>query len=53
VTSNEWDFYLVSEVQEWINTLDASSYARIVQALDLLAEVGPGLGRPLVERGEA
>ncbi|WP_030440648.1 type II toxin-antitoxin system RelE/ParE family toxin [Actinoplanes subtropicus] len=48
MTTAEWDIYLVSEVREWIDGLDSASYAR-VQALDLLAEAGPGLGRPLVD----
>ncbi|WP_261560536.1 type II toxin-antitoxin system RelE/ParE family toxin [Frankia tisae] len=29
--------------------LDAPTYARVVQAIDLLVEAGPGLGRPLVD----
>jgi hypothetical protein len=49
VTSAEWDIYVVAEVREWIDGLDAASYARVVHALDLLAEAGPGLGRPLVD----
>ena len=49
MTTAEWDIYLVSEVREWIDDLDDISYARVVHALDLLAEAGPGLGRPLVD----
>ncbi|WFE33770.1 type II toxin-antitoxin system RelE/ParE family toxin [Micromonospora sp. WMMD975] len=45
----EWDVYLVDEVRHWIDTLDANTYARVVQSIDLLAELGPGLGRPLVD----
>ena len=29
--------------------LNAASHARVVQAIDTLAETGPGLGRPLVD----
>ncbi|SCE70316.1 type II toxin-antitoxin system RelE/ParE family toxin [Micromonospora mirobrigensis] len=29
--------------------LDPATYARVVQAIDVLAESGPGLGRPLVD----
>jgi hypothetical protein len=29
--------------------LDPVTHARVVQAIDLLAEAGPGLGRPLVD----
>ncbi|MCK9893256.1 type II toxin-antitoxin system RelE/ParE family toxin [Frankia sp. AgB32] len=44
-----WDGYLVDEVRDWIDGLDAAAHARVVQAIDLLAEAGPGLGRPLVD----
>jgi hypothetical protein len=39
----------------WIDSLDDGTHARVVQAIDALAEVGPGLGRPLVDtiRGSA
>jgi hypothetical protein len=36
-------------VREWIDGLDPTAYARVVHALDALAEGGPGLGRPLVD----
>lgn len=36
-------------MREWIDGLDPVSHARVVQAIDLLAEIGPGLGRPLVD----
>jgi hypothetical protein len=45
----EWDVYVVHEVLEWIDELDAATHSRVVQAIDALAEVGPGLGRPLVD----
>lgn len=45
----EWDVYVVNEVLEWIDGLDQATHARVVQAIDLLAEVGPALGRPLVD----
>jgi hypothetical protein len=41
--------YVVDEVLEWIEVLDDVSHARVVQAIDLLAAAGPGLGRPLVD----
>ncbi|MFI7212199.1 type II toxin-antitoxin system RelE/ParE family toxin [Micromonospora maritima] len=44
-----WDIYLVDEVRRWLDTLDANTHARVVQAIDLLAELGPRLGRPLVD----
>lgn len=46
---DEWDIYVVDEVRDWIDSLDPASHARVVQAIDLLAEIGPGLGRPLVD----
>lgn len=45
----EWDVYVVHEVREWIDRLDGATHARVVQAIDTLAEAGPGLGRPLVD----
>jgi len=49
VADNEWDVYVVDEVRTWIRQLDDASLARVVQAIDLLAAAGPGLGRPLVD----
>jgi hypothetical protein len=43
------DVYVVNEVLEWIDNLDEATHARVVQAIDILAEVGPALGRPLVD----
>jgi hypothetical protein len=45
----EWEVYVVNEVHDWIAGLDAATHARVVQAIDALAENGPGLGRPLVD----
>jgi hypothetical protein len=47
--ADEWDVYIVDEVREWIGHLDDATHKRVVQAIDLLAEGGPGLGRPLVD----
>jgi hypothetical protein len=49
VAVEEWGVYVVDEVRDWIDGLDPVSHARVVQAIDLLSEVGPGLGRPLVD----
>jgi hypothetical protein len=46
---DEWEVYVVNEVLDWIDALDPAMYARVVQAVDALAEFGPGLGRPLVD----
>ncbi|WP_416211118.1 type II toxin-antitoxin system RelE/ParE family toxin [Frankia sp. Cr2] len=45
----QWDVYLVNEVRDWIDGLDGATHARVVQAVDLLVEAGPGLGMPLVD----
>ncbi|MCS0634549.1 type II toxin-antitoxin system RelE/ParE family toxin [Streptomyces sp. LP05-1] len=45
----EWEIFLVDEVRDWIDSLDAPTHARVVRSLDALAEGGPGLGRPLVD----
>ena len=47
--ADEWEIYVVAEVLEWIEQLGDADHARVVQALDALAEGGPGLGRPLVD----
>lgn len=49
VTGEEWDIYVVNEVRDWIDGLDPATCKRVIEALDVLAEVGPGLGRPLVD----
>jgi hypothetical protein len=49
VIDGEWEINVVDEVRDWIARLDPDAHDRIVQALDLLAEAGPGLGRPLVD----
>jgi hypothetical protein len=49
VVPGEWQVYVVNEVRDWIDSLDAATHTRVVQAIDTLAEVGPGLGRPLVD----
>jgi hypothetical protein len=49
VAGEDWDVYVVDEVLQWIGELDGATHARVVQAIDALAEGGPGLGRPLVD----
>jgi hypothetical protein len=49
VVAGEWEVHVVNEVLEWIDQLDDVTHARVVQAIDALAEGGPGLGRPLVD----
>ncbi|MEQ0560256.1 type II toxin-antitoxin system RelE/ParE family toxin [Amycolatopsis sp. NEAU-NG30] len=49
MVAQDWEIYVVDEVLEWIEQLDDATHARVVQAIDALAEGGPGLGRPLVD----
>lgn len=49
VADEEWDVYIVDEVRAWIRSLDPLDRARVSQAIDVLAENGPALGRPLVD----
>lgn len=48
-----WELYLTDEVDAWLTALatsDRESYALVVAGIEVLAEVGPNLGRPLVDR---
>ena len=47
-----WDVRLLVEVEDWILGLDEETYDQVAAAIDLLADVGPVLGRPLVDRIE-
>ena len=49
MASGEWQVYVVNEVRDWIDSLDDATHTRVVQAIDTLADIGPGLGRPLVD----
>lgn len=40
---------MANEVRDWLDTLEATTHGRVVQAIDTLADTGPGLGRPLVD----
>lgn len=39
----------VALIERWLLSLEASSYDQVLAALELLAEHGPHLGRPLVD----
>lgn len=45
----EWEIYVTDDVRDWIATLDDTSHRLVVQAIDILADRGPALGRPLVD----
>ncbi len=49
---DEWEIYLTDEVRSWIIGLDDRSHRLVVQAIDLLADRGPALGRPMVDHVE-
>ncbi|MEU4479301.1 type II toxin-antitoxin system RelE/ParE family toxin [Micromonospora sp. NPDC023966] len=47
-----WAVRVTGEVRQWLRDLrrsDPASYESVRVAVDRLAEVGPGLGRPLVD----
>ncbi|TDC21154.1 addiction module toxin RelE [Streptomyces sp. 8K308] len=46
----EWEIRVTNGILAWINTLDQKSKTQVIDAIDRLAEGGPGLGRPLVDR---
>ncbi|MET8866940.1 type II toxin-antitoxin system RelE/ParE family toxin [Nonomuraea sp. NPDC004580] len=48
----EWEIRVTNEILAWINALDERSRVQAVDAIDRLAEAGPSLGRPLVDKLE-
>jgi hypothetical protein len=36
------EVYVVNEVRDWIDSLDEATHRRVVQAIDTLADLGPG-----------
>ena len=48
----EWEIRVTDEFLGWFRTMDAPSRELITVAIDRLAQVGPRLGRPLVDRIE-
>jgi hypothetical protein len=47
-----WEIYLTNEVDAWLDALtgDDATYRQVVYAIEALAEAGPNIGRPLVDR---
>lgn len=48
-----WELYLTDGVDSWLDNLqtaDTESHELVVAAIELLADAGPNLGRPLVDR---
>ncbi len=48
--SARWQVRVMPEVRDWAEGLDREQLAKVVDALDVLRDVGPTLGRPLVDR---
>jgi hypothetical protein len=51
-----WGIYLTDEVDAWLDRLlsgDPDTHRQVVVAIEALAEGGPNLGRPLVDRIKA
>ncbi|AEH07714.1 Protein of unknown function DUF2137 [Candidatus Protofrankia datiscae] len=49
---HRWAIKVAPEVREWLRALrqtDPGAYRSVNVAIDMLAEIGPGLGRPLVD----
>lgn len=44
---DEWEIFVTDEVRDWIGSLDELSHRLVVEAIDILADRGPALGRPL------
>ncbi|MCQ6553517.1 type II toxin-antitoxin system RelE/ParE family toxin [Streptomyces sp. C10-9-1] len=49
---DEWDIRITDDCRAWFKALDERSKGLVVDAIDRLAEEGPGIGRPLVDRLE-
>jgi|SRR3954469_10662679 hypothetical protein len=48
-----WEIVLLAPVDEWFLDLcetDPTTANRVMEAIDHLAQTGPGLGRPMVDR---
>ncbi|PUB21585.1 hypothetical protein C8K30_114128 [Promicromonospora sp. AC04] len=48
----EWEIRVTDEFLAWFDTVDYESQALVSAAIDRLADTGPQLGRPLVDRLE-
>jgi len=48
-----WEIEFSKQVHDWIMDLDPEDYPKIAPALDMLAEQGPALGRPVVAHVKA
>jgi hypothetical protein len=44
-----WEVYALEDVEQWFLELDQKAFARLQNVISRLKDVGPGLGRPLVD----
>lgn len=44
-----WSIEILPEVREWLLELDDDTYQQVITALGVLGDIGPKLGRPLVD----
>jgi|SRR5579875_1363320 len=44
-----WEIEVKPQAEQWLRSLGRGDRERVAEALDRLAEVGPGLGTPLVK----
>lgn len=44
-----WEVYSVAEVDAWMLGLDRRAFVRVIEAIEQVKSVGPGLGRPAVD----
>lgn len=44
-----WDVEATDDFAAWFDTLDVADQERVTAAVEILAELGPGLGRPDVD----
>ena len=44
-----WDVTIDDQVGLWLDDLDQDSYEQVIAALNVLRDMGPQLGRPLVD----
>lgn len=49
MASRQWDIQFHPAVQAWIDTLPDADVEALVAALQVLRDLGPSLGRPLVD----
>ena len=48
--SGGWTVRILPEVALWLDELNEDEYEHTIDALKMLQELGPALGRPLVDR---